>query len=66
MIILFQVERILEVRYPKGKPREFNVKWKGYPKSQASWEPETNLTCPDLVEAFMKKVEEVSRYYFAD
>ena len=38
----YEVEKIVKARKRKGK-REFLIKWKGYPESQNTWEPESNL-----------------------
>ena len=38
--------------------REFLVHWKRWSSDYDTWEPEKNLSCPDLIEKFMKKVEE--------
>lgn len=34
------------------------VSWKGFPQSQDSWEPEDNLNCKDMIENFMRKVDQ--------
>ena len=47
---LLPVQSILKTRRRKGAT-EYLVYWKGYPKSQATWEPEYNLT-PDLIEIY--------------
>jgi len=59
---LFQVEKLLKVRGKKGK-REFLVKWKGYPKSESTWEAEQNLNCKALIKAFEKKQEKEDDEY---
>ena len=38
--------------------REFLVKWRGYPRSQATWEPKSELVrrCDDIVAAYERKI----------
>jgi len=47
----FEVEEILDVRKHYGKT-QYLIKWKGYPLSDASWEPKSNLNCPELIKKF--------------
>ena len=50
----FKVDRILSHRQRKVGRRvvhEYLIKWLGYPDTDNSWEPESNLT-PDLVQAY--------------
>ena len=47
----YEVESILDKRTMNGQT-EFLVKWLGYDKGQATWEPTRNLFCPDKVQAF--------------
>ena len=49
----YEVEKILDKRKHYGKI-QYLIKWKGYPLSEASWESENNLNCPDLLEEFNK------------
>jgi len=49
----YEVEKILDKRKHYGKI-QYLIKWKGYPLSEASWEPENNLNSPDLLEQFNK------------
>ena len=48
----FIVEAIIGRRIKKGK-KEYLIKWKGYPESQATWEPERNL----------KNLKEILKHY---
>jgi len=47
----YEVEKILDKRKHYGK-LQYLIQWKGYPLSEASWEPIENLNCPDLIEEF--------------
>ncbi|XP_075979187.1 chromobox protein homolog 3-like [Anticarsia gemmatalis] len=52
----YEVDRILEVRVKKNGKREFFIHWKGWSSKFDSWEPESNLSCPELIKKFMDKV----------
>ncbi|CAH0761202.1 unnamed protein product [Diatraea saccharalis] len=52
----YEVDRILEVHHKKNGKREFLIHWKGWSSKFDSWEPESNLNCPDLIKRFMDKV----------
>ena len=49
----YEVEEILRTWcHGKGKNLQYLVKWKGYDKSQNTWEPKENVHAPDLVKEF--------------
>ena len=50
----YEVEEILGERKHYRKT-QYLLKWKGYPLSEASWEPEANLNCPELLKIFKSK-----------
>lgn len=54
----YEVERIVEMRMKKDGTREFLVHWKRWSSDYDTWEPEKNLSCPDLIEKFLKKVDD--------
>lgn len=53
----YEVDKIVEVRVKKDGTRDFMVHWKRWSSKYDSWEPEANLSCPDLIEKFMERVE---------
>lgn len=48
----YEVETIRDHK-KKGKVTFFYVKWKGYPETENTWEPESNLThCTVMIKAY--------------
>jgi hypothetical protein len=50
----YDVEIILDCQYIHGRVR-YLIKWLGYPYSENTWEPRTNLKCPEKLEAFHRQ-----------
>lgn len=46
-----QVEKIIDEKYRKGN-RYLLIRWKGYGMESDTWEPESTLSCPDLIKKF--------------
>jgi len=44
----YEVEKVVDDKTEKGK-KFYLVKWKGYSDADNTWEPESSLSCPDLV-----------------
>ena len=54
----YEVESILRHK-GEGASRLYQVLWKGYPITKASWEPESNLrNAPDILEDYLHRVAE--------
>lgn len=45
----FEVEKVLNAKINKLGTWEFFVMWKGYGPESNTWEPESNLNCPKLI-----------------
>ena len=51
----FEVEQILNMKQMgRGRKTHYLVKWKGYPTSDNSWEPEKNLNADELIAEFKR------------
>lgn len=50
----YEVEDIVDHKF-KGKKKFFKIRWKNYDASQDTWELETDLSCPELIEAYLEK-----------
>lgn len=48
----FEVEAILGHRKSRSS-RQFLIKWKGYDTFENTWEPQSNLNCGELLDAYM-------------
>jgi len=51
----FEVERVVARRVVEGAPH-YLIKWKGYPDSDNTWEPEENLSCPVTLKLYEQRL----------
>src|ERR1700730_14143550 len=52
----YEVERIISHRrHGRARTLQYLVKWKGYPESDNTWEPATQIHAPDLLKAYHRK-----------
>ena len=52
---VFEVEKIIKER-PGTDCTEYFVKWKGYSSKSNSWEPESNILDPELVQKYQEEL----------
>lgn len=50
----YEVERLMDHEVKRNRIC-FLVRWKGFGSDQDSWEPESNLNCPEILSAYKKK-----------
>jgi len=50
------VERVEDKRVVNGRT-EYYLKWKGYPRSENTWEPVDQLDCPNLIANFEESLK---------
>lgn len=51
---VYEVEKLVNHRGRKGN-REFKVRWKGFDSKGDTWEKQSGLACPDILEKYLKK-----------
>lgn len=51
----WEVEKVVNVRSSRGGKKEYLIRWKGCKASEDTWEPENGISCPSLINAFLKK-----------
>ena len=49
---VFTVEKVLNKRIGIDGTVEYRLKWMNYPETESTWEPQNNLDCPELIEAY--------------
>ncbi len=62
----YEVERIIAHRtFGRSKRLQYLIKWKGYPKSDNSWEPADQVHAPDLVKCYHSAAKDQSSAHSA-
>ncbi len=54
---IYVVEKILDQRIVENGGVEYFLKWFGYDEDDATWEPEENVFCKDLIELYEKDAD---------
>jgi hypothetical protein len=54
---LYEVERVLAHR-ERGDTYQYLIKWKNFPPSANTWEPQGNLSCLELINAYWDSRQE--------
>ncbi|CAJ0960306.1 unnamed protein product, partial [Mesorhabditis belari] len=52
---VFIVEKVVNKRVVSSGKVEYLLKWQGYPLAEATWEPEDNVSCAELIKEFEKE-----------
>lgn len=55
----YEVEDIVDHKI-KGKKKYFKIRWKNYDADQDTWEPEADLSCPEIIERYLEKHPEAA------
>lgn len=50
---IYEVEKIIDEK-KIGKAQYYRVRWEGFNEKDDTWERETNLFCPDILEEYLK------------
>jgi len=58
---IYVVEKILDKRILENGQVEYFLKWFGYEDDDATWEPEENVFCKDLIQLFERSDEFVKK-----
>lgn len=45
----------------KGKVKYFKIRWKGYDEKDDTWEPENDLSCPEIIERYVTEHPEANQ-----
>jgi len=58
--VKYEVESIEDTRQSHGKT-QFRIRWKGYGPDTDTWENEEDLSCPNVIKAFLEKNKNESK-----
>ncbi len=53
---IYVVEKILNKRLLENGEMEYFLKWLGYEEDEATWEPEENVFCKDLIRLYEQNI----------
>lgn len=56
----YEVQAVMDQKLVKGV-KQFLIRWKGYGADSDTWEPESTLSCPELIAKFIASKEKKSK-----
>ena len=58
----YEVEKIIDMKQMgRGRKTYYLVKWKGYPTSDNSWEPQENIHADELIKEFQNRTLKINK-----
>lgn len=53
----YEVQEIIDHRKERGGKMVYRIRWKNFGAKDDTWEPESTLSCPDIIKRYKAKIE---------